>query len=252
MGLLSSIGGAIFGDPSSSIKNASKASVALEREGLDYTKEVNAPMLEARNMGLSGLQQFYDPTDPSGQQAFIDQAQQSPFYQSMLQQGEESVLRNQAATGGLRSGSTQQGLAQNSQSVLQGLVNQQLQGLGSLAGANVNPATVANQYNQMGQTTAQGMTAAANAQQQLAGQTLGLGMQAASMFSDTTLKENIVKISTFNGFNIYKWDWNEIASKLGLTGKSTGVLAQEVKQTNPELIGERDGYLTVNYGGIYG
>ena len=60
-------------------------------------------------------------TDRAG---FIEGLQSDPFYDMMLKQGEESILRNKSATGGLRSGGAVEGLAQNSQSVLQQLYGQ--------------------------------------------------------------------------------------------------------------------------------
>lgn len=72
--------------------------------------------------------------------------------------------------------------------------------------------------------------------------------------SDVQFKENITPVGqTKGGHNLYMWDWNETAKDvLGETGSSMGVLAQEVMQTNPELVVRGDhGYLMVNYGGIH-
>jgi hypothetical protein len=75
---------------------------------------------------------------------------------------------------------------------------------------------------------------------------------AAALFSDKRLKENIKKIGTLNGFGWYSWTWNKLALKLGLEGNSTGVIADKVKLIRPGLIGEREGFLTVNYSGLVG
>ncbi len=180
MGMFSFIGD-IFGDitgandAADASREASAQNLAFQQQGLDYLKEVQQPVLDIRNQALPALYGFYDPTNPSGQADFVQGVQQSPFYESMIQQGEEAVLRNQAATGGLRSGTTQQNLARNSQGVLQGLVNQQLQGLGSFAQTPINAGQIANQYGQMGQAAAQGALGAAQAQQAGMGQLLGLG-----------------------------------------------------------------------------
>lgn len=146
-------------------KQAAGEQLEFQREGLDYMKQVQAPMLEYRNKALPSLYGFYDPANPQGQQQFVDSAMQSPFYNQMIQQGEEAVMRNAAATGGLRSGTTQQNLARNSQNVLQSLVGQQLQGLGSFAQTPINTQGIANQYNMMGGTQAGGTLAAGQAQQ---------------------------------------------------------------------------------------
>ena len=69
----------------------------------------------------------------------------------------------------------------------------------------------------------------------------------AAMSSDERLKENIKPIGeTQSGRQVYSWDWNKEANKLGLEGSSHGVLAQENKD-----IAIKDpvtGYLAVDYG----
>lgn len=173
MGLLSGISKAIFGDPSKDIRKASDAQLAFQQDALDYMKGVQAPVLAQRDQALGLLGGFY--TDPASQSQFIDNVQASPFYQSMIDQGETAVLRNQAATGGLRSGTANLNLAQNSQNVLQGLVNQQLAGLSGLAQTPINTQGISSVYQNMGQNVGQAGIAQANAQQQQLGQLFGLG-----------------------------------------------------------------------------
>lgn len=77
----------------------------------------------------------------------------------------------------------------------------------------------------------------------------------ASLFagSDARLKKNIRKVGkTPGGHNLYAWDWKKQAkSVFGKTGSDMGVLAQEIKETRPDLVVEfPDGYYRVNYGGI--
>ena len=80
---------------------------------------------------------------------------------------------------------------------------------------------------------------------------LGMGTQlgaAALMGSDIRLKENIQKVATVNGINLYSWDWNE-DGKTNFPGqKPFGVLAQEIAETRPEAVVENaDGWLMVDY-----
>lgn len=235
-------------------RDASELSAGFQREALDYLKTSQAPLLEAQQFGLSGLMDYFG----GNQQGLVDAAKQSPYYTSMLGQGEEAVLRNAAATGGLRSGTAKNALAANSQNVLNSAIGQQLGGLQTLAGFQPNTAGVAQATGNIGNTLAQGITAGAQAQQAGMGQFLGLGgsvlqgMAAGGtgLFSDERLKDNIKRIGKVNGHNWYSWTWNKLAESLGLKGVSQGVLAQEVEKTNPELIGEREGYKTVNYVGI--
>lgn len=156
-------------------KKASGISADAQQKGLDYLMKANESPLAAQQQGLSGLMDFYG----GNQQNVVNQAMQSPFYNSMIGQGEEAVLRNAAVTGGLRSGGTQQGLAQNSQNILQMLVNQQLGGLQGLAGVQTNNNAISQGYGNIGNTQAQGVTAAANAKQQGLGNIINLAAMAA-------------------------------------------------------------------------
>jgi len=73
----------------------------------------------------------------------------------------------------------------------------------------------------------------------------GLGIYA---LSDIALKDNIQKIGqTKGGNNWYSWTWNDKAEKLGLSGESSGVIAQEIQKVRPEAVKEVGGYLAVNY-----
>lgn len=150
---------------------AADTSAQFQREALDYLKQTQEPLLEAQQFGLTGLMDFYG----GDQQGLIDQVQANPFYQSMISQGEEAVLRNAAATGGLRGGNVQQALAQNSQNVLQGLTNQYLGGFGQLAGFQPNTAGVASMTGGIGSTLAQGQLGAAQARQTGLGNAMSLG-----------------------------------------------------------------------------
>ena len=67
-------------------------------------------------------------------------------------------------------------------------------------------------------------------------------------FSDSRLKENIVKTGEHKGLDTYSWTWNSEAKELGLSGESHGHIAQEVQAMYPELVNEHNGYLMVNYG----
>ena len=80
-----------------------------------------------------------------------------------------------------------------------------------------------------------------------------VGAIAGGIFSDVRLKDNIEFNMTLpNGVNMYTWDWNATAKKLGAdTQPNYGVLAQEIRKTHPEAVNKgKGGYLRVNYGKI--
>ena len=238
--------------------------MALQREALDYLKQSEAPVQAAREQGLglgAGLLGLGGGTGPS----FSDirtQAASDPAYQQMLGQAEESILRTGSATGNLRGGATQAALARTAPQLLNQFqnqrVNEYLGGIGMLtgqpsgagqiaqAGGNMANATMQG-YNAMGQTAAGGILGPAQARQAGIGNLLGAGALA---FSDPQLKDDAHKIGESGGFNLYRWTWNKAAEKLGLKGKSQGVMADEVKAVRPDLVTEKDGYMMVDYGGL--
>jgi hypothetical protein len=84
------------------------------------------------------------------------------------------------------------------------------------------------------------------------GDILGTAAQLAGMYflSDEELKDNIKPIGkSENGHNLYTWDWNDKAKKLGITDPTTGVIAQEIMKYMPEAVTKNaNGYYMVNYG----
>lgn len=256
MGFLSSITGgltdALFGtgDAVDAQKEAAQINQEYLNEALDYQKEVQQPVLDLRNQALPALYSFYDPTNTEGQQQFVDQAQSSPFYNSLVSQGEESIARNAAATGGLRSGSSNLALAQNNQNVLQGLVNQNLSGLSSFAQTPIDTSGITNLYQNMGSNAGNSLIQQAQTQQSGLGQLIGLGTNVAGLFSDPRLKTNVEYTGEQNGYPTYTWDWNEKAAELGLSGKAYGTMSNEVSKITPSAVITKNGYDTVDYGVI--
>lgn len=200
--------------------------------------------------------------EPGSQQALIDQAISSPLYGAIMggqEAGEEAILRSAGATGGMRSGNAQYGLYDyNTQLQNQALLesyNQQLAGLQSLAGMPSKASEISGQMAGIGQTQAQGITAAAQAQQAASQQGIGnimglgqLGLAAYGMFSDRRLKRNIKLIGIVKGWPWYSWTWNVVAEKMGLKGKSYGIMADEVYAKRPDCVIMKDMFMFVLYG----
>lgn len=87
--------------------------------------------------------------------------------------------------------------------------------------------------------------------QMLGGASTIMGGLGALGFSDASLKKKVKKTGKKDGNTTYKWEWNDSAEKkLGLKGKSEGVLAQQVAKDNPEaVVRDPDSKkLMVNYG----
>lgn len=80
----------------------------------------------------------------------------------------------------------------------------------------------------------------------------GSGGQSPQQFysnSDARLKTNVEKIGEHDGINIYRWEWNDEAKAMGIDDPTIGVMAHEVPD---EYVVEKDGYLMVDYGRLFG
>ena len=116
------------------------------------------------------------PPGMTSQADAIAGLQAGPEFQALMKQGEDAILQNASATGGLRGGNTQAALAQFRPALLAGLMNQRFNQLGALTGMGANAAAgvgnagmqtgqnVANLYGQQGAAVAGGILGGANAQ----------------------------------------------------------------------------------------
>jgi hypothetical protein len=80
---------------------------------------------------------------------------------------------------------------------------------------------------------------------------LGAAASIGSLFfaSDARLKENIEKVATVNGIDLYRWDWNEEGKAFAGDAPTVGVIAQEIAESRPDAVVEHEsGYLMVDYG----
>ena len=164
-----------------------------------------------------------------------------------------NILQN---TAGSRAGILQN-TTNNQANILQNTVGNQASTLQNAANnqASILQNTAGNAGNLLtGAAAAQagGLVGAENARSAGLGNILNLGSQIGGFaFSDPALKENIKSIGTENGHNIYSWDWNSRALDLGLIGSSRGVMANEVKEKNPEaVVTFDDGFMRVDYDAI--
>lgn len=231
-------------------RQAASTQAGAQREALEYLKEREQIPRQFSEGALNRLGGLFglEGGDPNANQMI----RQNPIFQAtqgMLPQQEEAILRNQSATGALRTGGTDMMLADNQRmNTLQAYQNT-LGGLQGLAGLPSNANAIAQGMAGIGQTQAQGQIAGAQARQQGMGNMIGMGMNALSLagFSDIRLKDNIQPMGERYGHDWYTWKWNDEAAEFGLSGEAEGVLAQEVAKTRPDAVGLEKGYLTVNY-----
>lgn len=240
-------------DAADASKKGAAMSAQGQREALNYLKEKERIPSQFREGALGQLGGLYglEGGDPNA----MSQIQQNPIYQAtmgQLPQQEEAILRNQSATGALRSGGTEMMLANNKRQNKLSALQNTMGGLQNMAGLQSYAPQIAQGVAGVGQTLGQGQIASANARQQGIGNTIGLGMNALSLagFSDIRLKDNIKPAGERYGHDWYTWEWNDEAKELGLSGEAEGVLAQDIAVTHPEAVGLSQGYLTVNYGSL--
>ena len=184
-----SVGGSIMGanaqkDAASSASGAQIAASKLAQEGID--NRVNqfmtllAPYTNAGVVGMDGMLGLMGLNGPAIQQKAISGIQSSPGFTSALRAGENSILQNASATGGLRGGNTQAAMAQFAPELLSQQINQRFSQLGGLATLGQNSALG------LGQAALGAQNSIANLQMQSgaaqAGNYLAQGSANANMF----------------------------------------------------------------------
>lgn len=169
---------------------ASGVAAAAELEKLNYLKEINRLPQEYKEKALTQLASVFGiGGDTSGQQNMINQAKASPLYSEImggLQSGEESIMRNAAMTGGLRSGNTQGALAdyatQLRNKALSESYGQQLSGLAGLAGIGTNESGIGNAMSNIGNIQSQGILGAAQSRAAGTQNLINTGLGIAGLF----------------------------------------------------------------------
>lgn len=119
---------------------SSDAAIAQQNKQFEALQALLKPYTEAGTGALGAQQSLLGLKGADAQQAAINGIQGSPLFSSLQQQGENSILQNASATGGLRGGNTQAALAQFSPQLLNQLVQQQYSNLGGLTSIGQNAA----------------------------------------------------------------------------------------------------------------
>lgn len=121
------------------IGGSSQASAA--RKQARALQRYLGPYAQAGQDALSQQMALMGMGSPEEQAAMIAQLEGGPEYQALVEQGENAMLANASATGGLRGGNLQGALAQFRPQMLSQLINQQMSRLGGLAGMGYNAAS---------------------------------------------------------------------------------------------------------------
>lgn len=166
---------------------ASQAGIDEQRRQFDKMVQLLNPYTQAGTGSLKAQQAILGLGGAAAQKAAISGIEQSPYFQATAKQGENAILQNASATGGLRGGNTQGALAQFRPQLLNQLVQQQYQNLGGITSLGQNAAAqtgnagmqsagnIGNLLAQQGQAQAGGYIGQANAQNQLVSNLIGIG-----------------------------------------------------------------------------
>lgn len=156
-------------------RGAERAS-QFQVDAAERARQLLQPFIGAGTQALGSQQALLGLSGPEAQAAAIAALQQSPFFTSQLELGENRILQNASATGGLRGGNTQAALAQFSPQLLAQTIQQQLGNLGGLSAQGQNAAGAAGGLIQQ-QGAAQAGNALAQGQRQgnIFGSALQLG-----------------------------------------------------------------------------
>lgn len=130
---------------------ASESGIAEQRRQFDLAMEMLSPYREAGLSAMGGLQPFIGGgaeayqqqlalaglLGPEAEAAAIQRVQMRPGFMEEVRAGEEALLQQAAATGGLRGGNIQQALAEFRPEMLRRSIEQEYGRFGGLAGAGL-------------------------------------------------------------------------------------------------------------------
>lgn len=119
---------------------AYQAGIDEQRRQFDALQELLKPYIEGGTGAFQAQQQLIGLGTPEEQAAAIAQLEQSPMMKALVQKGENALLQNASATGGLRGGNTAAALAQFRPQMLAQMIENQYGRLGGLSTLGANAA----------------------------------------------------------------------------------------------------------------
>ncbi|WP_323141279.1 hypothetical protein [Massilia phyllosphaerae] len=168
--------------------------IAFQQQALDQFTKTLAPYVNAGYGALTGQQDLLGVNGAGAQGSAIANIQASPQYQALSQSGQDAILANASATGGLRGGNVQAALGQFQPALLSSLIDQQYSRLGGLTqlgqasaagvgSAGLNTASnVSGLLQQQGAALAGGQIAQGSVARQGFGDLLKIGSTIAGAF----------------------------------------------------------------------
>lgn len=226
-------------------------SIGEQKRQFDMVRDTLAPFIkDGRNAlndlkpyqkagvdALAGQRNLIGLNGAEAQSAAIAGLQNSPEMAAYIQQGENALLQNAAATGGLRGGNAQGALAQFRPQLLAGMIDKQYERLGGLTSLGAN--TTGMVY----QTGANAAAGQANAGMQLAAgisNTLSnYGSAAQSAYNTLGNQQTMLNANMSNAYSQYYNNQGSINAGRALAqGQAWGNVANTVgKLSTLKLLG---------------
>jgi hypothetical protein len=128
------------GDAADQQAESAAAGIGESRRQFDLVQSLLKPYVDAGTNGLSQYEQLAGLRGRGPQQAQIGALQRGAEYKTLTRQGENAILANASATGGLRGGNVQGSLADYRTNLLSSLIERQLTRSGGLAQQGQNSA----------------------------------------------------------------------------------------------------------------
>lgn len=119
---------------------AANTAAAEQRYQFDNLQKLLKPYSDAGLSSLTAQQNLLGLNGNTAQADAISGIQNSSQFSALAQQGENGILQNASATGGLRSGNTNAALAQFRPALLQQLIDSQYSKLGGITALGQNAA----------------------------------------------------------------------------------------------------------------
>lgn len=120
--------------------NAAQAGISAQTDAQSKIQALLAPYVGAGNQSLVKQQDLLGLNGNDAQLSAINAIKTSSQFDALNKTGQDSILQNASATGGLRGGNTQAALAQFSPALLNSLISDQYTKLGGITSLGQNAA----------------------------------------------------------------------------------------------------------------
>jgi hypothetical protein len=127
-----SIGSSLIGGHAA--KQAANDQSKAAQAGINEFRTDLSPWLQAGQSAVGGLEGLLGLSGADAQQSAITGLQNGPLFQSLYKQGQNTILANGAATGGLRGGNMENSLANFGSDLLAQVIQMQIGNLNGLSG----------------------------------------------------------------------------------------------------------------------